>query len=104
MHAAAHDGEVLRDLSEGEPERRPMRVYTSPKAYRASRKRNAAVSGTLGDDMQRTKLRLTRLLTASVSVALAGWLLHVAGDWPRATSLSQFFVFMFCMLGIDRVL
>ena len=54
--------------------------------------------------MKHLKQRLTRALTAIPSVALAGWLFHVVGDWPHAASLSQFFLFMFCVLGIDRVI
>jgi hypothetical protein len=53
--------------------------------------------------MKHTKQRLTRLLAASASVALAWWLFDLAG-WSHATSLSQFFGFMFCVLGIERVM
>jgi hypothetical protein len=54
--------------------------------------------------MKRTRQRLTDALTASASVALAWWLFHIAGDWSSTTSLSQFFLFLFCVLGIDRVM
>ena len=53
--------------------------------------------------MKHIKQRLTRSLTAIPSVALAWWLFHLAGDWPRAASLGLFFIFLFCVLGIDRV-
>lgn len=53
--------------------------------------------------MTHRKQRLTPLLTTGASVALAGWLLHIAGVWPGAASLSQFLLFMFCVFGINRV-
>ncbi len=54
--------------------------------------------------MKPRKPHLARMLSAFASFALAWLLFDVAGDlWP-AQSLSQFFCFMFCVLGIDRVM
>ena len=53
--------------------------------------------------MKRTRKRLTRSLTAIPAVALGWWLYRAAGDWSHTISLSQFFLFLFCVLGIDRV-
>jgi hypothetical protein len=53
--------------------------------------------------MKATRQRLTRLLTAIPTVVLAWWLFEAAVGWSGAMSLSQFFLFTFCLLGIDRV-
>jgi hypothetical protein len=53
--------------------------------------------------MKHTRQRLTRLLSTSASVALGWWLFDLAGV-SHVTSLSQFFCFMFCVLGIERVM
>ena len=53
--------------------------------------------------MKRTKQRLTRLLTAIPTVVVAWWLFEAGVGWSGATSLSRFFLFMFCLLGVDRV-
>jgi hypothetical protein len=53
--------------------------------------------------MKRTKQRLTRLLTAIPTVVLAWWLFEVAVGWTGAISVSRFFLFLFCALGIHRV-
>jgi len=53
--------------------------------------------------MKRTKRRPTRFLTSITTVLLACWLFEAAVGWSGAMSLSRFFLFMFCMLGVGRV-
>jgi hypothetical protein len=53
--------------------------------------------------MKRKKQRLTRLLTAIPAFLLAWWLFEAAVGWSGPTSLSQFFLFAFCVFGVDRV-
>ena len=53
--------------------------------------------------MKRTRQRLTRLLTAIPAFVLAWWLFEAAVGWSGAMSLSQFFLFAFCLFGVDRV-
>jgi len=53
--------------------------------------------------MKRTRQRLTQVLTAIPTVVLSWWLFEAAVGWSGVTSLSRFFLFMFCMLGVGRV-
>ena len=52
---------------------------------------------------KRTQQRVTRILPAIASFGLAWWLFQTTGGWSRATSLSEFLLFLFCVLGIDRI-
>jgi hypothetical protein len=56
-------------------------------------------------DMKYRGRKLTRVLIAIACVALARWLFDVAGYWPHgySLSLSQFVCFLFCFIGIERV-
>jgi hypothetical protein len=53
--------------------------------------------------MKRTQQRLTRFLTAIPTVVLTWWMFEAAVGWSGVTSLSRFLLFMFCMLGVGRV-
>ena len=53
--------------------------------------------------MKRTRQRLTQVLTAIPTVVVAWWLFEAAVGWSGVTSLSRFFLFMFCVAGVDRV-
>jgi multisubunit Na+/H+ antiporter MnhE subunit len=58
----------------------------------------------MNDRRQRLRRqRVIRSLTAIPSVMLAWWLFDLAGDWSHGYSISQFFGFLFCVLGIDRI-
>ena len=54
--------------------------------------------------MTHAKQRLSRSLIAITSVTLAWLLFDLAGVWSQARSITQFLCFMFCVLGIDRVM
>jgi hypothetical protein len=53
---------------------------------------------------KRTRQRLTRVLTAIPAPVLAWWLLQATGVWSSGASPSHFFLFLFCVLGVDRIL
>ena len=54
--------------------------------------------------MKRRSQRPIRLVVAIASVLLGWWLLDSAGDWSHESySVAQFFCFLFCVLGIQRI-
>jgi hypothetical protein len=57
-------------------------------------------------DLRRRRQRrqhAIRSLTAIASLMLAWWLFDLAGYRPFGSSVSQWFSFVFCYIGIDRI-